>query len=119
MNKIKLGAFYTKKNPFKYEHIKQLPFLHQKGLKAAEPFSGAHDLIKHIQEIGFKSNIKAYDINPSVEGTIYWNSLKSIPKTDLIITNPPWLSKATATKKHLKVDFYGGIICEKGHLKIS
>ena len=107
MNKTSLGAFYTKKNPFIYQQIKQLPFLQFKHLKVAEPFAGQGDLIKHLRSIGFKNDVKMYDINPQNKDTIKWDSLKSIPKTEMIITNPPWLSLNIAKSKKLKVNFFG------------
>ena len=97
----------TKKNPFNYQHIKDLEFLKNPKLRISEPFCGDWDLIQHLRNIGVKNDIDKYDINPTIFGTIYNDSFLSIKKTDIIATNPPWLSVATATKKGLKVDFKG------------
>lgn len=118
-NKIQHGQFYTKGNCFRHAAFKEwLNNIPNYGtLKVLEPFSGANNIIKLIDEAGFQiphSNWGAYDIDPEAvaENTvpdvqlIKQDTLSEFPSGyPLCITNPPYLAKNSAKRKGMEIDF--------------
>ena len=101
-DKIEKGIFYTKCNPFKNKVFKK--WFKENKLEnkiITEPFAGNGDIIRHLNKIGISNKHKMYDIN-SYDNIIQNNSFENFPKNnELIITNPPWLSKAVAKRKNI------------------
>ena len=109
MNKRNLGQYYTTSNPFSHIVFKKwwnsIP--DKEDLIILEPFSGANNIIKSIQEVGIKNRWAAYDIQPPNElvvdvPVIENDSFKNYPKGfKVAITNPPYLAKNSATLRGL------------------
>lgn len=79
--------------PTPYEAVIPLyPFL-EKGLTFVEPCAGDGRLISHLERQDFMKCVYACDIEPQAEGIEQQDCLFfgfKLPKSDYIITNPPW-----------------------------
>ena len=103
--KIKFGQFFTKKEVWLKPQV--IDFIKQSNCKIAyDPFAGAGDLLNVAKTLGFKKTV-GLDIDTNLKWKIN-NSLISIPHIDnaIIITNPPYLAKQSATRKHLDLSQY-------------
>lgn len=104
--KIKLGQFFTKESVWLKPQIKK--FINDAKCDIAyDPFAGSGDLLNASQNIlGFKK-IVGLDI----DNTLNWkinDSLLKIPHIDnaIIITNPPYIAKQSASRKKLDLSKY-------------
>ena len=100
-DKRKLGQYFTKKNLWLKTQI--IEFIKNSNCTIAyDPYAGNGDLLKISDEYGIK-NIVGLDVDPSLNWKIN-DSLKNIPHIDnaIIITNPPYLTKYSASRKHIK-----------------
>lgn len=97
-NKIRLGKFYTKDNFWMLRKVMEL--INSEII--IDPFAGEGDLLKHF------NNVIGYDIDKSLKWRVN-NSLKSIPyhKNAFIVTNPPYLSKSSASRKGIYQNNFG------------
>ncbi len=118
-NKIQHGQFYTQGNCFNHatfvEWYNQIP--NNQDLKIIEPFAGANNIIRLIDEVGLSiphSQWASYDIEPEAvaENTVpdvklqKRDTLKDYPSGfDICITNPPYLAKNSAKRKGMNIDF--------------
>ena len=110
-NKVKLGQFFTQKNIFSLGGFqawwKIVP--DEKKQCVLEPFAGANNIIKSLQEIGLIKEYMSYDIEPQSETVKKQNTLQNFPKGfGCVVTNPPYLSKNSASKKQFKINFPKG-----------
>ncbi len=99
-NKKKLGQYFTKKNLWLKPHIAEFIKISNCSI-AYDPFAGNGDLLKVSTYYGI-SKIKGLDIDSNLN----WeknDSLKKIPHIDnaIIITNPPYLTKYSASRKKM------------------
>lgn len=102
--KKKLGQYFTKKDLWLKPQI--IDFIKMSKCKIAyDPFAGNGDLLKVSSEYGIKK-IKGLDIDNSLDWEIN-DSLKNIPHVDnaIIITNPPYLTKYSASRKKIKINY--------------
>lgn len=92
--KLELGQFFTVNDIWKSSAVAN--FIGNPSL-VVDPFAGNGDLLKH-----FSSMTQGYDIDASL-GWYHNDSLRSIPRHDdaVCVTNPPYLSKNSATRKKL------------------
>lgn len=106
--KIVLGQFFTKENLWLKAHI--LEFIKSTKCRVAyDPFAGAGHLLDVAKHIGFET-VVGLDIDENLS----WqknDSLISIPhinKETIIITNPPYLSNYSASRKKMmkQVEIY-------------
>jgi len=122
MEKIKNGQFYTLRSPFSHPLVQQwfenIPHIHTKNF--AEPFAGANNIVKSVLEA--RPDIKvsqwqSYDIAPEAIRNnevpelelIQQNTLKNFPQANVVITNPPYLAKNSATRMKIDTDYNYGI----------
>lgn len=99
-HKKKLGQYFTKKDLWLKPHITE--FIRQsKCTIAYDPFAGNGDLLKVSAEYGINNTI-GLDIDPNLNWQLN-DSLTKIPHVDnaIIITNPPYLTKYSASRKHI------------------
>ncbi|CFW93085.1 Type I restriction-modification system methyltransferase subunit [endosymbiont DhMRE of Dentiscutata heterogama] len=104
--KVRLGKFYTTQNIFSYPQFQGwfTKALKESNNQVLEPFAGANNLIKMLQDEGYNFEFDAYDINPSSPEVEKKDTIKDFPQGyQLIITNPPYLAKNSAHRK--KIDF--------------
>lgn len=104
-NKISLGQFFTRGQEWLKPQI--IEFIRNSGCKIAyDPFAGAGDLLSASQNYGI-SEVKGLDIDDSLIWEIN-DSLINIPSIEgaIIITNPPYLAKQSATRKKLDLTKY-------------
>jgi hypothetical protein len=109
------GQYYTRGNPFKVAAFvawcQSIPKFNERIF--VEPFAGANNIPKSIREMGFTNTWSAYDISPSKENTcedIVVKKSDTLDKSfnykkaggDVVITNPPYLAKNSATRRGLK-----------------
>ncbi len=103
IKKQELGQFFTVKEIWLKKQV--LDFIKNTGSTVAyDPFAGVGNLLDAAQKIGF-TKLKGLDIDKNLPWEIN-DSLLSIPKiqNSIIITNPPYLAKQSATRK--KIDLY-------------
>lgn len=105
LKKIKLGQFFTKGAGWLQPQICDF-ILKSKCDVVYDPFAGAGDLFQAVQQFGFQKKM-GLDIDP----TLGWeqnDSLLHIPPEPgaIIITNPPYLAKQSATRKKIDMSHY-------------
>lgn len=102
-DKKKLGQYFTKKDlwlkPQIIEFIKN-----SKCAIAYDPYAGNGDLLKASLGYGI-TKTKGLDIDKNLKWE-FNDSLKRIPHVDnaIIITNPPYLTKYSASRKDINID---------------
>lgn len=110
MTKRGFGQYYTINNPFRHPLFSDWFGMLLPTDTIVEPFAGSNNIIKLVREATLCDNRwKCYDIEPSTnnvcpdcEITIS-DSLKNMNtyKGTAAITNPPYLAKNSATRRHL------------------
>ncbi len=104
--KIKLGQFFTKESIWLKPHIRK--FIEESNcLIAYDPFAGGGDLLKvAVNQLGFKE-VVGLDIDDNL-GWGMNDSLLKIPHIDkaIIITNPPYIAKQSASRKKIDLTAY-------------
>ncbi|MDC8900197.1 hypothetical protein PT313_00440 [Metamycoplasma hyosynoviae] len=103
--KITLGQFFTIKNSWLKPQIKEF-IINSNAKVLCDPFAGNGDLIQAIDFYNFEKTI-GFDIDPSLNWTIN-DSLINIPSfpNSLILTNPPYIKKHSATRKKIDLNKY-------------
>lgn len=103
------GSFYTEVSPFRLEPFIEWFFsVTSKDSNILEPFAGCNQIPLHLKEIGFKGTFTCYDKDPSksLVNSLkigYRDTVKNFPKGfDVCITNPPYLSKSSASNNNIK-----------------
>ena len=99
-----LGVYLTEKNnPFKFRAFQNWACkIKLKKKVVLEPFAGANDLIKMLQELGYSAKYNSFDIAPLEKSVIARNTIEAFPKNyEVCITNPPWLARNSATRRNL------------------
>lgn len=105
------GQFFTITNPFNidifYKWMNLIPENQKEIL--LEPFAGANNIVKMIQNLGFTSKWNCYDIKPNENNAtpeykiIKQDTIKNFPNNYYVaITNPPYLAKNSATRTGLE-----------------
>lgn len=102
--KTKMGQFFTKKHSWLHKHIVDFIINSDKPI-LYDPFAGNGDLFDALSFLN--KEIVGLDIDPTLGWQIN-DSLKEIPKIKdaIIITNPPYVAKNSATRKQLGLDKY-------------
>ncbi len=110
-NKRQFGIWFTKANPFNHSRIsKWLEIIHKTNLPVIEPFAGSGNMVKMLPYLNWQG---FYDIQPQqdYQQIHLRNSLVDFPKFSengekfqVAITNPPWLSKNSASRRRLDFD---------------
>lgn len=90
-SKRRFGRFFTRHNVFKHQAFRSW-LKRTKCRSAVDPFAGDGAIAQMLPGLQFT----LYDISPASERVISRNSLKSFPRADLCITNPPYFSTASA-----------------------
>jgi hypothetical protein len=104
MNKKRHGQFFTHENPFILDIFREWFAFLPKNAKFLEPFAGANNIVKMIDETFGAQNWTSFDIEPPAENfaknpVLQKNTLSEMPSGfDAIITNPPYLAKNSATR---------------------
>lgn len=103
--KIELGQFFTKGSEWLKPQVKEF-IKSSKCQIAYDPFAGAGHLLHISNEYGIEQVI-GLDIDESLEWEIN-DSLYEIPHIEdaIIITNPPYLAKQSATRKKMDLSKY-------------
>ncbi len=100
-NKRLRGQFFTRGNPFC--HPAFIQWAAQAGLphkNLLEPFAGAAHIIHTLQAAGLCQQFQAYDVEPAHADVIRRDTLAHFPTGHTVcVTNPPWLSKNSATRR--------------------
>lgn len=101
--KIQLGQFFTKNEVWLRPQIIEF-ILGTKAQIAVDPFAGDGHLLDVSKALGIKET-KGLDIDPSLNWEIN-DGLVDIPVThnSIIITNPPYLTKYSASRKKIYDD---------------
>lgn len=110
MNKILHGQFFTERNIFKNNNV-FINFMSANNLwnkNVLEPFAGANNLIHFLLEQNPKLKYKSFDIEPKARDVFKNDSINNwfYNNFDLVITNPPYLSKHSAKRMKISADFH-------------
>ena len=103
-NQIKdnYGQFFTTSDKWLYPQI--VGFI--KNEKVLDPFAGEGNIFQSLEKFGITTDFKGMDIDDKLSWPIN-DGLVDIPKTcRMIITNPPYLAKNSATRKNLESKKY-------------
>ena len=104
-NKIALGQFFTKGPEWLKPQV--ISFIKDSGCDIAyDPFAGAGDLLE-VSKLYNIEKTKGLDIDPNLNWELN-DSLIKIPHIEkaIIITNPPYLAKQSATRKKIDLSKY-------------
>jgi hypothetical protein len=110
INKKMHGQFYTTANPFNNDlFYKWVDIVDDfKNKKILEPFAGSNNIVKMIADLGYKNKWSCYDIEPGIINNFSdfivhkKNTLLDYPNNHIVvITNPPYLAKNSATRSGL------------------
>lgn len=112
INKREKGQYFTITNPFDLNVFKQwlknIPNL----CTVLEPFAGSNNIVNLVHELGITLDWKCYDIDTSFVNNapdypiIQQDTIENFPKGfDVVITNPPYLAKNSATRRHLEYKY--------------
>lgn len=104
--KIKLGQFFTKESSWLKPHVKE--FILNSGRSVAyDPFAGGGDLLKVCQLKMNFTKIIGLDIDKELGWKVN-DSLIKVPfvSDSIIVTNPPYLAKQSATRKKIDLSKY-------------
>lgn len=96
-----LGQFFTVKTNWLKKHIEE--FINESQCSIAyDPFAGAGHLLDVVKNLDTIKQTRGLDIDTTLNWE-YNDSLKNIPTIEnaIIITNPPYLSKYSASRKKI------------------
>lgn len=107
-NKRKNGQYFTTKNIF--THPLFLEWIDKTPINSTfiEPFAGSNNIISLMRDVGFNNNWLSFDIEPSKNNIcpdiniIQRDMISSYPDNinGVVITNPPYLAKNSAHRRH-------------------
>lgn len=107
-NKIQHGQFFTTVNPFNHPAFKIWAEQFTTADIICEPFAGSNNIVKMLQEVGFANQFASFDIEPQAPEIVQQNTIANFPAGyRVVITNPPYLAKNSATQKGFTTDFEG------------
>lgn len=96
------GRYFTEANLFDTAHFRAWAAL--SGLPRTtliEPFAGRGDLPRMLRDLGLCRRVRAYDIAPAAQGVQRQDTLADFPRGRVVVTNPPWLARNSATRRGL------------------
>lgn len=112
-NKREYGQYFTQENPFNHSLFKEWISIAvcEKQEIVLEPFAGANNILKLINESGYNFQWTCYDIDPPIENVFpkyqveYRDTIADFPSGYRIcITNCPYLGKSSARRR--KIDYH-------------
>lgn len=110
-SKRELGQYYTQENPFNHMVFGEWMEMsgYDNGGTVLEPFAGANNILKLMDESGFHNTWKCYDIDPPSENVFpdfpveYRDTIKDFPTGyDVCVTNCPYLGKSSARRRKIE-----------------
>lgn len=109
MSKILYGQFFTERNVFKDNKV-FLKFMEDNELwnkNILEPFAGANNLIEFLLSEKSDLKYKSFDLYPQNKNVEQNDSINNwnYKNFDLVVTNPPYLSKHSAHRMKIFADF--------------
>ena len=98
------GRFYTRGNPFALRPFANWARAVQlQDARILEPFAGANDIIRALQDLDLCRDFLSCDIAPASPEVQERDTLHSFPEGfDVCVTNPPWLARNSATRRGLR-----------------
>ena len=96
------GRYFTAVNLFDTPHFRA--WAENAGLPDAtlvEPFAGRGDLVGMLSDLGLCRRVRAYDVAPASGGVERRDTLADFPRGRVVVTNPPWLARNSATRRGL------------------
>ena len=107
-NKRELGQYYTQTNPFIHPLFKEWMNMVDTNKKIVEPFAGANNILKLINDAGFCCQWESYDIAPPQTNNfpsvkvMEQDTILNFPKNfETCITNCPYLGKSSARRRKI------------------
>ena len=103
MDKKRNGQFFTVGNPFRLTGFREWYEMIPRKERFLEPFAGANNLVRMMDEVFGEKEWGSFDIQPMDEKVIFRDTLAEMPKGyDAIVTNPPYLARNSATRSGIK-----------------
>ena len=110
-NKREFGQYFTVENPFSHPLFREWMTL--SGIKdedtILEPFAGANNILKLMDESGYHNQWKCYDIDPPILNAFpkyeveYRDTIKDFPiGYKVCVTNCPYLGKSSARRRKIE-----------------
>jgi type I restriction-modification system DNA methylase subunit len=101
------GQYFTQTNPFTLPAFKKWTSFLPNNATILEPFAGANNIVKMLNNINPLFSFASFDILPnnninmfSKVNVVKQDTLKKMPTGyDCIVTNPPYLAKNSATRR--------------------
>lgn len=102
-SKSELGQFFTMEDPFDFPVFKEWMAQIPQGAAFIEPFAGANNLVRLMNQHFPDLTWHCYDIAPEDPQVEQRDTLTNFPQltasTKAVITNPPYLGKNVATRQ--------------------
>jgi hypothetical protein len=110
LDKRELGQYFTEatgdNNPFLHPAFKNWASRINSTDIILEPFAGNKDLVRLLNEAGYHNAVDCYDKDPKQTDIIQRDTIVDMPSGyRFIVTNPPYLDKASAKKRGIVHDF--------------
>lgn len=103
-----LGQFYTASNPFWHPAFRdwyRQAVSESSNRTLLEPFAGKNSLVHLLRDAGVTDPVDSYDLHPAAEEVVRRDTLRDFPAGyDVVVTNPPWLSRHFGRRKNLQMD---------------
>jgi len=97
------GQYDTTRNPF--SHSAFVAWAAAAGLPKApllEPFAGANNLVRMLQAEGLVETAVSFDLDPRSSDVAIRDTLSDFPTGfGVVVTNPPWLARNSASRRGL------------------
>lgn len=109
-NKRELGQYFTRTNPFSHPLFTEWMALSGYDTEGVilEPFAGANNILKLMDESGYHNQWKCYDIEPPRENAFpqykveYRDTIENFPTGyKVCVTNCPYLGKSSARRRKI------------------
>lgn len=105
MTKRELGQYFTENAKSVFSLTPFLDWAKKHNIKSKtllEPYAGDKHIIKALTELGLIDKYVAYDIDETLTDVLYQDNLIHFPTGfELVITNPPYLAKNSASKRKI------------------
>ena len=108
-DKRSLGQYYTENNPFSHPLFTEwMATACFDADTILEPFAGANNILKLMNDSGYANNWKCYDIDPPKTNAYpkfvveQRDTMKNFPRGfKVCVTNPPYLGKSSARRRKI------------------
>lgn len=97
------GQYFTVRSPFAHpEFIRWASRAGLPGARLIEPFAGANNIVRMMEEAGLCGRFAAFDIEPQSDDVETRDVFTDYPDLDgVVVTNPPYMARNSAKRRKL------------------